>query len=311
MKFDLIDVLETIFRRRKFILLITGCALIIGALFCFLQKNEYTSQAIVIVKSPQIMDRGRTYHVTGYDPTVFFATNDDVDHVVTIAKSDALAQYIVDKFGLMKEYGFKMRDKATDKFRKKFTLTRNDTKNIELSFTGTDPQKAFEITQEIVNHIESVYQDYFNTIDRDMVNMLEEKIEHMKDTLVVLDDSIRNIRNTYNLQNVLLPTRGVVVQGNVNISGTSSSAMEMLQEVVFLKDAYVTKVNEFTGLAQEYMGKAKRNTSLFYRVQDAYVPDKPSFPKIPIVLMICLAGGLLFSASLVCMMEYYRRLKQQ
>jgi len=311
MKFDLIDILKTIYRRRKFIMILTVCALIIGAFFCFLQKKQYTSQAVVIVKSPQIMDRGRTYHTTGYDPTVFFATNDDVDHIVTIAKSDALAQYIVEKYGLMKDYGYKKRGNAVDKFRKKFTLTRNDTKNVELSFTHSDPQKAFEITQDIVNRIESVYQDYFNTIDRDMVIMLEEKIGHMKDTIAILDDSIQYIRNTYNLQQALLPTRGNVIQNNVTTSGAASAAMEFLQEVVYQKDAYLTKVNEFTGLVQEYMGKAKRNTALFYRIQDAYIPDVPSFPKIPLVLLICLAGGLLFGSLLACMMEFYQKLREQ
>lgn len=310
MKFDLLEILKTIYKRRKFIAILTVCTVIIGLIFCFLQKKQYTSQAVVIVKSPQIMDRGRTYHTTGYDPTVFFATNDDVDHIVTIAKSDALAQYIVEKYDLLKDYGYKKRDHAVDKFRKKFKLTRNDTKNIELSFTHSDPQKAFEITQDIVNRIESVYKDYFNTIDRDMVNMLEEKILYMQDTIAILDDSIQHIRNTYNLQQALLPTRGVVIQNNVSIAGASASAMETLQEVVYLKDAYLTKVNEFTGLVQEYLGKANRNTTLFYRVQDAYLPDVPTFPKIPLVLLICLFGGLLFGSMLVCMMEFYQKLRE-
>lgn len=310
MKFDLIDILKELGRRRKFILLLTFCAVVLGAIFCFLQKKQYTSESVVIVKSPQIMDRNRMYHETNYDPTIFFATNDDVDHIVTIAKSDGLARHIVNKFGLKEDYGYKSVDDAVAKFRKKFTLTRGDTKNLNLKFTHTDPDKTFEITREITDYIENVYRDYFFTINSDMVGLLEAKVKKINDTLTILDDSISAIRKTYGIYDAMAPARSKnVIQNASGLSSGNADAMEKLQQATRLKDQYLESMTEFSALIQEYKTNVEdKNTKLLYRVQDAYIPDTASFPKIPLILLICLVGGLLFASVLVVIMGFYNKI---
>lgn len=310
-KFDLLDIFKEIIRRKKFVILFTLASIIVGLIFCFVQKKQYTSESIFIVKSPQIMDRSRTYHDNNYDPTVFFATNDDVDHIVTIAKSNDLAEYIVNKYHLIDKYGFKTKDDAVKKFKKNMKFVRGDTKNIELYFTYPDPDTAFAITKDITNRIEDVFRNYFYTINSDMVKMLEDKQAQINDTIAIINDSIDNIRKEYNLYNTLLPSRGEIINtNNIGISDPVKAAgMEKLQKIVYTKDAYLKSNSEFVSLIEEYKTTLKDDDIKFlYRIQDAYRPDTPSFPNIPITLLICFVGGLLFACLLVVIIAFYKKI---
>lgn len=309
MKFDLLDILKEIYRRRKFVLLFTLAAVAVSLLFCFLQKKEYTSEAIFIVKSPQIMDRNRVYHATNYDPTIFFATNDDVDNIVTIAKSDAVAQYIVEKYNLTQHYGFKTKDDAVQKFRKKMKFVRGDTKNIELYFTYSDPDTAFAVTKDITDKIEDIYRDYFFTINNDMVKILNAKVSSINDTLKILDDSISSIRQAYGLYNALPPARNkTVIQSEAGMNAGNADALEKLQQVTKMKDQYLDDAAEFTSLAQEYNSNIKdTKMAMLYRIQDAYLPDSPSAPNMPLLLLVALVAGFLFSSALVVIIAFYKK----
>lgn len=305
-RFDLVEIIKALLHKKKFILLVTAAAAAIGLAFSFLQKKEYTSKAIVITKAFETLDRTKVFHTTMYAGP-FFANNDDIDQVVTVIESDTLARYIAAKYQLAKVYGFKNEDDAAAKFKSKFKFKREDTKNLEISYTDSDPKRAFEINKDAVDKLENTMRDYMLSINNDMVKILEVKSKAINDTLKVLNDSISSIRKANGLSNALLPTRGEHVIQNASAASGNAEAMEQLQNVTSLKDQYLKSLNEIVGLLQEYKVNAEtQKASMFYRVQEPSMPNGPSSPNKTLVLLIAVVAGFFFASLLVVFTIFYK-----
>ncbi len=308
-RFDLIEISKEIFKRGKFILIFTLAAIVAGFVFCLLQTKEYTSGTVFIVKSPMNMDRNHQFRQTAYQNNEFFATDNDVDHIATIAKSDGLFYFLADQFDLQKVYAVASRDAAARKVRKKIKFTRNDTKNIELYVTDTDPQRASDITVATRKYIEDTYRNFFIETNKDMVHALQMKIRGIDDSLQGLEIRIMELREKYDAYNTLLPTRGTTLVNTTAGTKSNVEGMEFLQKTTAQKDKLINDRADYFSLMNEYsVGLQDDKVKMFYLIQDAYVPDTESIPNIPLTLAICFVAGLFFSCILVLLTAYYKRI---
>jgi len=306
-RFDLIDILQEIFRKIKFVLIFTLCAVVIGLIFSFIQPNQYMARSVFIVKSPSNMDRNHIFRQGEYQDQEFFATENQIDQIVTMGKSDALLSFLIDSLDLVKAYQVKNKDAATKRLSKRFDFKRNDTKSIEIKVTDEDPQRAAQLAQAATRKIETMYRDFFLQNNRDMVNSLQKKITGIDQHLMSLEDSINRIRNQYGIFDQLLPSRGTTIINNGNGSAQKDAGMELLQKVATLKDQLVKDRATYYSLINEYnVGLQNENLDLFYIVEKASPPGSPSFPKVPLIVAICLLAGLAFSCILVLITAYLR-----
>lgn len=311
-RFDLVDILRELINKKKFIIFFTIASLVIGTVWVLLQKDRFTSRTIFIVKGMATMDRNQTFRQTAFPNKDFFATQDEVDYIVTIAESDYLRGYISEKFNMAEVYGFKDLGKVSEKIKKSLKLTRNDTKSIDLYFTDEDPQRAQAICQAATDWIEDTYRKFFAESNRDIFNTLQTKVSGMDSTLIQLDDSINIIRKQYSLYNQLLPTRGQSL--NTAIPGNSAeevAALEQLQQVTSYKDQLLQDRATFRSLMNEYnVGLHGAQINLFYRLQQADLPSERSFPNLPLSLAVCLVAGFFFSCILVILQASYQMINK-
>ena len=104
-RFDLLDILHTIALRRKFILLLTGLAVLIVLAMYFLAKPEYNAKVEVIVGNPMYSDRSRLFSQGG--GVDYFANEQINDRTLAIANSSQVAREIIQRKGLMEVYEIK------------------------------------------------------------------------------------------------------------------------------------------------------------------------------------------------------------
>jgi uncharacterized protein involved in exopolysaccharide biosynthesis len=306
--FDLIGIFREIFKKKIFILILTIAALIISFIFCSLQQKKYTSKTSFIVKNPLLIDRNYVFRNTSYEHREFFAVPDDVDHVKTISKSDGLLWYIIDSFNLAKAYNMEHDGQLIEVVRDNFKAVMEDTKNIELFYTDPDPERAKLITTAAREYIEEKFLSYFLATNKDISAALRDKALGMKDTIAILDDSIKSIRAITNNYTQLLPSRGNnIVSGAQTGNAQNAEAMEHLREITAIKDKMADDVADYQSLINEYEVMANGKIRIFYVVQEAYQPGLPSHPKTLIIVAASTIGGLFFACILVLIGAFYNR----
>lgn len=306
--FDLIGIFREIFRKKMFVIIFTLAALIISIIFCSLQQKRYTSETVFIVKNPLLIDRNYVFRNTSYEHREFFAIPDDVDHVKTIAKSDGLIWFLIDSFKLDKAYGMDKDDHLVKKVKSNFKTVMEDTKNIELFYTDQDPKRAMQITTASRNYLEDKFLNYFLATNKDITQALTEMSVAIKDSITILDDSIKSIRARTGNYGQLLPTRGTVIsQAGQSNTAESSEAMERLQEIVAMKDRMAADVANYRSLINEYDVMANGRIKIFYVVQEAYTPSIASHPMTLIIVAASTLGALFFACILVLIAAFYSK----
>jgi uncharacterized protein involved in exopolysaccharide biosynthesis len=304
--FDLIGIFREIFRKKVFIIILTVAALIISFIFCSLQQKSYTSETVFIVKNPLLIDRNYVFRNTSYEHREFFAIPDDVDHVKTIAKSDGLIWFLIDTFQLDKSYGMEKDDRLVKKVRNNFKTVMEDTKNIELYYTDPDPKRAAQITTASRNYLEDKFLNYFLATNKDITMALTEMSVSIKDSITVMDDSIKSIRARTGNFGQLLPTRGTTIsQSGQSATPENSEAMERLQEITAMKDRMATDIANYRSLINEYNVMANGRIKIFYVVQEAYTPSLASHPMTLIIVAASTLGALFFACILVLIGAFY------
>ena len=300
-RFDFIEIIKAIFRRKFFILGFTVLAAIIGFVFCLFQEKLYKSETTFIVKNPTLVDRNFTFRTTSYEHKDFFATADDVDNIVTLGESSGLISYLIDKFDLGKAYGITNRGKLFNRVRKNFKFTREDTKNIRLYYSDPDPKRAQAVAIAAREHLQEMFQDYFISTNRDLTSALYKKAQAISDTINRLDDSMMVLRTQTGAYGQLQPSRGnsVIYNTEDKVTPEKAIALEKIQEMAATKDRLVTDRAGYNSLINEFEVIAQGKIRLFYIVEDAGEADFPTYPIVPLIVAICALAAFFFACILV------------
>lgn len=308
--FSLVEILRVVIKRMKFILLFTILCMVAGIVIALIAPKKYTSKASVIVKSPLVVDRNQMFRQAEYQNKPFFAGEDDIDHILTISKSDTLMGYLVKKFDLTNHYKTDSYDEAMSKARKNFELKRNDTRNVEVSFTDTDPLLAAKVNQTAIDEIGKTFANSFIETNKDIVRSLQNRIKILDDTLRQIDESIKAMRVQYGVYDKLLPSRGeqnMTQSGGASVSPAAAEGLEKLQETVILKDKLAQDRAKYFSLINEFsIGLGSDAINMLYTVQPATTPGSPSSPILVVIAGICAIAGFFFASLLVVISAFYR-----
>src|SRR5687768_16097201 len=108
---------------------LTLAALIISAIVSLLLPNEFKSTTVIY---PTRFINSPSDPITEGDKMEFAATSEDIDRIITIGESQPLAEIIIRKYQLYKDYGFEtMNDDASkqgvfDSFMSNLSIVHNE-----------------------------------------------------------------------------------------------------------------------------------------------------------------------------------------
>lgn len=309
-RFDFIEIIKAIYRRKFFILGFAVLAGILGFVFCSFQERLYRSETTFIVKNPTLIDRNFTFRTTSYEHKDFFATADDVDNIVTLGESNGLIGYLIEKFDLGKAYGIDNPGKLFNKVKKNFKFTREDTKNIRLYYSDPDAKRAQAITLAARDHLQDLFQDYFISTNQDLTKALYKKADAISDTIARLDDSMMVLRTQTGAYGQLQPSRGnsVIYNTEDKMTPEKAIALEKIQEMAATKDRLVTDRAGYNSLINEFEVIAQGKIRLFYIVEDASLPEFPAYPIVPLIVAACTLAGFFFATILTLILTLIRNL---
>lgn len=181
---------------------LTLAALVVSAIVSLLLPNEYKSTTVFyptrFISTPRDP-------ITEGDKMEFAATSEEIDRIITIGESQPLAEHIIKKYNLYKDYGFEnTNDDATkqgvlESFTSNLTIVHNERDAVEVTFYSRDKEKAATIANDIVTVIDSMNQQLSLENRTKLTSLYESQYNFLGEQMEIMHDSLTKARKKYGI----------------------------------------------------------------------------------------------------------------
>ena len=312
--FDLLDVIKTIQKQKRLIIITTLAAMCVGGAFYAVKKKKFKASAHFLVNNPLYGDRNTLFRTSEQRYVDFFGGDDDLDRVTALLGSDTVKDRIIRNCQFQIVYNA---DINTEKghaflmsvFDKGFVVKRSEYKEMEVAYTAYDAITAANVANMAVNVAEETFRNYFTTMKNGICISISDKLKQIDSSINVLTDSLANMRDKHNIYSILSPGRQNVISGEVKGGGKGfGRALEEIQNVESVKDQLVMDKAHYVSLLNEYSASSNKSIDYLKLTTRALPPTSPSGPSLMMVLIITGGLGLFFSILFSLIMGYYRTL---
>lgn len=197
---NLSGLLQIINRWKIQVITLTVLAAVISAVVSYLLPNEYKSTTVFYPTSLRAVDPDR---IIEGEKIEVGATTEDIDRIITIGQSQPLAEYIINKFKLYRDYGIEnMGDDASkqyvlDQFSANLIIVHNERDAIELTFFSKDKNRAAAVANEIVKHIDYMTQQLTLENREKVLAIFRNQYQVLEKEFFMIRDSLQKSRKQY------------------------------------------------------------------------------------------------------------------
>jgi uncharacterized protein involved in exopolysaccharide biosynthesis len=311
--FDLIDVIKTIQKQKRTILLITLACMACGAIMVGVKKKKYKATTRFFVNNPLYGDRSTLFRNVEQRYVDYFGGDDDIDRVTALLSSDTVVDKIIRRCEFDKIYKLdintpKGNQELKNIFNKNFKLKRSEYKDIEVSFVAYEPATAATIANTTVATVEESFRAYYTNMKMSMYQSIADKVKEMDSAINIYSDSLANMRDRYGIYSIISPARANVIVSDVKPGKGLGKGIEQIQNIESIKDQLVTDRAKYYSLLNEFSTTTNSNMSYIKVTTRALPPVSPSGISLPIMAAIGAFLGLFFSTTLVVLLAYYKLL---
>lgn len=299
-RFDLVDIVQTLRKQSKLLLIAVIASSLLGALFYVVGKKEYKAEADFIVSNPLYADRNNLYRTRDTRFVDYFGGDDDIDRVLVIAESDSLRNFITDKLGLWEAYKLK-KDEPKDRlemkeiFKDVFKMERTEYTTGKVYFKDEDPERAAAVVNLAIETVENIFRSYYLKMKNNVANSVNDRNDDIDSTITAL------AKESMELEARLLSSANKEDKMMVH---------DKLEEISVIKKQLMEDKARNLSILNELMTGADASDQSRYLqvITPATPPAKPA--GIGFILTVIGAGmfGFFFVAIYLMIISYYRLL---
>ena len=261
---NLLGVITTIFKWKKQILTVCLITAIGTVIISLLLPNYYKSSTLYYVASPDLALPEPVGN--RLKEKSLYAQPGDIDRNLTIAESNGLVDYMVNKYNLYEHYEIdstkeKAAFKVREEFRNLYTVTKTKFDAVELSIEDTDKDLAAIMINDARHYVERVAKQLLlEPIGQTMEGY---KLSEKEADLNILGDSLRRIRERYGVYNALSQSEFLssLLATSESQYARNKTKLDILRNESSIDPDTIVLINAFVkGLEQEVI-KNKENLS--------------------------------------------------
>jgi len=301
-EYNLSHILNIIKKRKSTVLFITILGAIIGIVIYRLLPKKYEAATVFILKNPLYADRNNLYN----NETKFLdyvANDEDVSRFITMASDNNVQEKIIKDMHLAAIYGYdslssKGRYELKNDFKTRLKIYVNEYKNVVLSYTDTDPQRAATIANLSRDLLESSLRGFYNGMRKNMENSILKRIEQEDSAIIVLTDTLTALREQYGIYDIISPSRNNLMLSKIEENGRAGFArgIEQVQNIESIKDELVSDRAKHISLANQYAtGTEINEMPLTHIIEVAIPPFNQKKQGLVLTIIVSLFLGWCFS----------------
>lgn len=313
--------LELLWKKRRFLIIITSIAAIVSIIVSFLMTPLYLSTAIVFPAASNSVSFSEQRNVKAGN--MDFGEEDQAEQLVQILQSSRIKDRIVTKYDLMNHYEIDSDDKnknykLNEEYYEHFSFTRTKFGSIQIDVLDKDAEMAAAMANDIVDLIDTVKNEMirertvkaFETYQRKM-NQLENKkniVVRQLDSLSNLGVVSTDIRS--NLFQALVdskdPSEKKQLKDQIEANLKYGSEFDALEHK---RNEMIINMESFLEIYEQAESDAVADFSHKFVVERAVVADKKEKPKRMIIVLISTIAGFFIALFYLLILDKYRELK--
>ncbi len=267
-KDNLLNVVETVFKWKKYIIY-TCLATAIGAvIIVLLLPVYYQSTTTFYAASPDLATPEAIFGESSIAPD-YYGTGNDVERIISIANSGELVSFMIDSFNLYERYDI---DPETPlgpytvrlKFGKHFDVIKTKYDAIELSMEDEDKELAAKMANTAREYIAAVSQSLIKESQAKLLEIFEKNVEEKQIKLDTLNRQLQSTRKEYGVYNPSAQSEGLadLLAKAESKLYNAEAKVEALQGITSLRDTVRLLQADAKGYANE-MAKLNERLETF------------------------------------------------
>lgn len=204
---NLLQVVKTIFKYKRTIVLLCGVTFVGTAGISLLLSNYYKATTVFFAASEDLAKPENLFSERGSNiPTQYYGNGDDLDRLLTVAESNELKDYLIDSFNLFEHYkvnpeAAKAKYRIRKKVNKYYDILKTDKDAVQLSFEDKDPEFASKIANAAREKIQEIALQLIRNNQVKSLTANQLNLEVKSKTLGVVGDSLAGLQARYGIYN--------------------------------------------------------------------------------------------------------------
>lgn len=301
-RFDLVDIIQTLRKNSKLLLIATIVSALLGAVFYIVGPKKYKAEADFIISNPLYADRNNLYRNRDTRFVDYFGGDDDIDRVLVIASSDSLRNTVADQLDLWGAYKLDktIKDDRIDMkeiFKDKFKMERTEYTTAKVYFKDIDAERAAAVVNLAIETSENIFRGYYKKMKRNVSNSVQERIN-------AIDKKLEKItEEQIALSKSMTKSSGRDVEQRIRMKDKSTEISMMKEQLMKDKAKNVSILNELmTGV------DANDKNRYLQVITPATPPEKPAGIGFALTVIGAAFFGFFFVAIYQLIITYYRLL---
>jgi len=201
---SLFDLVLLLYKWRKQIIGASFIAAIIVAGISLLLPNYYSASTQFYAASPDLAKPAPLGNLPNNNR--IYGNDNDIDRLISIAKSNIVSNYLVDEFDLYNHYEIDQNDpkakyKLLLKFNKLFEITKTKYDAIQISFEDKDPEIATKMANATRQKVDMLATQMIKESQEKTLKTYERNIDSKQKLYDSIADSLSKTRVDYNIFN--------------------------------------------------------------------------------------------------------------
>lgn len=316
------NLILTIWNKRKFLMLVSAIALVISTVIAFMMTPLYRSTAIVFpaATSTVSFSEQRNAKASSMD----FGEEEQAEQLIQILQSSRIRDKVVQQFDLMNHYEIGKDDankyfKLVEAYNNHFFFVRTRYGSIQIDVLDKDPELAMNMANKIVDLIDTVKNNMvkertipayeINKRKRDMLEAEKNAILHKLDSLAAL--GVVPLEGRANLFQAYMDAKSAddkaeykkKIQINLELGAT-------FDDLEFERNEKIMKLSDFNISYEQAESDANTLFNHKFVVERAVVADKKDRPKRLIIMLMATFGTFVFAVFFLLLREKINELRK-
>lgn len=309
--FDLLDIIKTIQKQKRLIIVATLAAMALGTAFYFVKKKKFKATTSFLVTNPLYGDRNTIFRNHEQRYIDYFGGDDDIDRVMALLGSDTVREKIIRKCQFQEVYRSDINTKKgfsflMSVFEKNFSVKRSEYKELSVSYIAYDSVTAANVANTTFEVVEETYRNYYTSMKNGMENSIRDKVKEMDSSIAIFTDSLAHMREQYGIYSIINPARPNIIVGDTKTGRGSGKGIEEIQNIESIKDQLVVDRAKYISLINEFSAATDKSMTYLKMTTRATPPNSPTGPSLTMILIATGGLGLFFSVLYALMMGYYK-----
>lgn len=210
---SLLGVIETLFKWKKQIIICCIATAVLSAVVSLILPVFYKGTTTFYAASADLAAPERIFGEINSDAMDYYGNSEDIDRVITIAKSNELVDFMIDSFNLYERYDITMNEKAPYYVRQKFfelyNIKQTKYDALELSVEDKDKELAAQMANTARQKISEILSRLIKDSQRSILKTYTSSIFEGEKNLSVVNDTLRAMREKYMVYNAETQSEGI------------------------------------------------------------------------------------------------------